>query len=455
MGSEWPLESLESLSLHNTSITYGVVKPGSEDLNGVAFVRGGDIVDGKILLDQLRTITNEVSVQYKRTLLKGGELLVSLVGNPGQVAIVPPELKGANIARQVGLLRLRDDIDQNYVKYVLMSPMGRRSLSEYSSGSVQQVINLKDLKRVQIPIPPIAEQKNIVHILGTLDDKIELNHRMNETLEAMAQALFKSWFVDFDPVIDNALAAGNDIPDELKEKAAARQALGGKRKPLPEDIWKLFPDSFEYSEELGWVPAGWAEEQYSTVGELNPESWTKKNAPLSVRYVDLSNTKDGRINQIITYDFAEAPSRARRVLRKNDTIIGTVRPGNRSYAFIHSDGLTGSTGFAVISPKRKIYRSFIYLGLTQKDTIEWFAHLADGAAYPAIRPEVVACQKIALPDDEILENFDSLVSGSINKMGQSESESEILSKLRDTLLPKLLSGELRIPDVEKLIEEAV
>ena len=101
------------------------------------------------------------------------------------------------------------------------------------------------------------EQKAIAHILGTLDDKIELNRQMNATLEAMAQALFKSWFVDFDPVIDNALAAGNSIPEPLQAKAEVRAALGDQRKPLPEAIQKQFPSRFVFSEEMGWIPEGW------------------------------------------------------------------------------------------------------------------------------------------------------------------------------------------------------
>ncbi len=105
--------------------------------------------------------------------------------------------------------------------------------------------------------PLLPEQKAIAHVLGTLDDRIELNRQMNETLESMAQALFKSWFVDFDPVIDNALAGGKEIPEALKQKAQARAALGDKRRPLPEEIRTLFPDEFTYSDELGWIPKGW------------------------------------------------------------------------------------------------------------------------------------------------------------------------------------------------------
>lgn len=121
MSSEWPLVLLEDLT-DGTAITYGVVKPGDECENGVLFIRGGDVVAGRIHANQLRTITQEVSAQYSRTLLRGGELLVSLVGNPGEVAIAPTSLAGANIARQVGLIRIDESkADANYVQYFFRS----------------------------------------------------------------------------------------------------------------------------------------------------------------------------------------------------------------------------------------------------------------------------------------------------------------------------------------------
>src|SRR5581483_11930241 len=193
MGSEWPEIPLSELTESDTPVTYGVVKPGDEDPEGVLFIRGGDIANGRILTGQLRTISKEISSQYKRTLLRGGEIVMSLVGNPGQVAIVPASLQGANIARQAALIRLRQDVDSRFVMYFLGSRIGHEALLAHSRGSVQQVINLRDLKTVGIPTPPLVEQRAIAHILGTLDEKIELSRRMNETLEAIARALFKSW----------------------------------------------------------------------------------------------------------------------------------------------------------------------------------------------------------------------------------------------------------------------
>jgi len=180
------------------SITYGVVKPGPEDNeNGVRFVRGGDIKDGKIAIGSLRTITEAVSKPYSRTLLRGGEILVSLVGNPGEAAVVPDELAGANIARQAGMIALRPEFNAKFVEYFLRSPKGRSELFQRTKGSVQQVINLADLKTVQVPQPNEVVQKRIALILATYDDLIENNRRRIALLEEAARLLYREWFVHF------------------------------------------------------------------------------------------------------------------------------------------------------------------------------------------------------------------------------------------------------------------
>lgn len=263
---------------------------------------------------------------------------------------------------------------------------------------------------------------------------------MNETLEAMAQALFKSWFIDFDPVIDNAILAGNPIPEELKAKAEKRRNILQENKENSQFTihHSLFPNSFTQTEELGWVPEGWEVTAISDLAELNPESWSKKNAPEKVTYLDLSNVKNGNITESIEYNFSDAPSRARRILRQHDTIIGTVRPGNRSYSYIQDAGYTGSTGFAVLRPRNNINRAFTYLALTQDENIDNFAHLADGAAYPAIKPEVVANTIIAQPSENILISFEVVVAPLLLKLGNHQCLSKELCKLRNVLLTKLI-----------------
>ena len=147
-----------------------------------------------------------------------------------------------------------------------------------------------------------------------------------------------------------------------------------------------------------------------------------------------------------SYSKQDAPSRAQRVLRPLDTIVGTVRPGNGSYALISAEGLTGSTGFAVLRPEKPEYAEFVYLAASAPERTERLAHLADGAAYPAVRPEVVAATQVVKPGAAVMQSFSSIVGMTILKVAATEAEIGTLARLRDTLLPKLISGYLGVKD---------
>jgi type I restriction enzyme S subunit len=292
-------------------------------------------------------------------------------------------------------------------------------------------VTKRDLEGIEVGFPTPDEQHAIAHVLGTLDDKIELNRRMNETLEAMARALFKSWFVDFDPV--HAKAEGRDTG-------------------LPADIAALFPDSFEDSE-LGEIPQGWGLRALSNYASLNPEVWSRGTRPDVIRYVDLSNTKWGHIDSIVVYQALQAPSRAQRALRPGDTVVGTVRPGNGSYALISDDGLTGSTAFAVLRPLEAVYTEYVYLAAVAAENIERLSHLADGGAYPAVRPDTVAETSVIGPGRGILPEFSHLAEPIFRRIACNERESWTLANTRDSLLSKLISGDLRLRDVHQSREE--
>ncbi len=281
-----------------------------------------------------------------------------------------------------------------------------------------------------ILLPPFEEQERIAELLGSLDNKIELNRRMAETLEAMARALFKSWFIDFDPV--HAKAEGH--------------ATG-----LPDDLAALFPDSFG---ETG-LPEGWRVSGLGALATLNPESWTRGTLPEFINYVDLANTKWGVIEATQEFAKHDAPSRAQRVLRPGDTIVGTVRPGNGSYAYIAKEGLTGSTSFAALRPRSRDFATVVYFASTGKDNITALAQLADGAAYPAVRPDVVSDTPVNMPPNAtVLTAFNALASPMLASIQERTEQSRTLSDLRDTLLPKLISGELRIAEAEERIAAA-
>lgn len=440
-GGGWPVLALEEIaevidSRHKT--------PKYSD-DGLPMVRVVDVKGGLLQLDDTKNVSPEVYKDFS----KGRDpqlwdLVISRVGSYGNVAYIN-SLDKFCLGQNTALISPHNK--DRFLYYALLSPQVKLQIEQMVVGAVQKTISLKTIKSLLIPNPPKQERYDIDFLLSALDNKIQLNHQTNQTLEKIAQALFKSWFVDFDPVIDNTLAAGKPIPDELQDRAQSRQQQLARpdHKPLPDDIRQLFPSEFELTEELGWVPKHWEAGATENIAFTNPVSWSKKTAPEQVEYVDLANAKNGYIQDTISYSFEDAPSRARRKLDKGDTIIGLVRPGNRSFAYIQQSGLTGSTGFAVLKPRSDSVRAYLYFHLTRNDVINEFARLADGAAYPAIRPEVVSTFACLLPPDSVLSLYQNKVEGFLGKMAVSSLENRQLEKIRETLLPKLISGELRLP----------
>lgn len=406
MSSDWRIAFLEDLIAPGSSITYGVVKPGERDENGVLFIRGGDIADGEIQTSELRTISPAISQQYKRTLLKGGELLVSLVGNPGQVAIVPPSLAGANIARQVGLVRLGEQVEPNFVKYYLLSQKGQEALGAKSKGSVQQVINLKDLKTLKVPVPDLPEQKAIAKILSSLDDKIEHNRRMNATLEAMARALFKAWFVDFEPVHAN------------RENRPSTSAS-------PE-IAKLFPSDFENG-----IPKGWNIDKLENVLELAyGKALTADNRTHGDIPVYGSNGQVGFHNEALV----AGPGIV--VGRKGNP--GTVIWVDESFFPI-------DTTFFV---KSDMDLKFVFHSLENLD----LPNLSGDSAVPGLSRSIAYRESLLIPSAIIVEAFREVSEPLSRKMFTNVQENKLLSQIRDSLLPRLISGKIRVGELEKTFE---
>lgn len=324
------------------------------------------------------------------------------------------------------------ELDYRYLKYALLAE--RSSFPRFSHGSTHQTIYFPEVKAFHIAYPSRETQSQIADVLSSIDERIERNRALAANLEAIARRLFKSWFVDFDPI---------------RVKVAGEKPTG-----LADDIAALFPDRFVDSE-LGEIPDRWKLGTLGDVCELNPETWSTKKHPEILEYIDLSNVKSGCIEEATSYLWDESPSRARRVLRCGDTIVGTVRPGNRSFALIATDGLTGSTGFAVLRPSHSYHREYLYLAATSDDAIDRLAHLADGAAYPAVRPDVVTGAEVVLPNDEIMRQFSVITCPMFDQIAVCQSESSVLSSLRDLLLPRLISGKLRVAEAESLIEEAI
>ena len=230
----WAYAPLDSCSEKN-SVTYGVVQPGASLVSGKPFIRVNNFRDTRIDLSDVMYIAPEIEAKYSRTRLKGGEVLLTIVGTVGQVAVVPSRFAGFNVARAVAVIHPLAHIEPEWIALCLRSPLSQHLLGSRASTTVQTTINLKDLRALPIPLPPADERVGIAEFIGALDNRITLLRETNATLEAIALALFKSWFVDFDPV--RARMEGC-APEGMDEATAA-----------------LFPDGFR-SRRWAWCRGG-------------------------------------------------------------------------------------------------------------------------------------------------------------------------------------------------------
>lgn len=392
-------------------------------------VRTTNIRGGRINLDDCRFV-DEVTYRKwtRRAELKYGDVLLTREAPIGEVGFVDAP-NGLFLGQRIMQYRANEKmLNSRFLHYSFQSPALQHQFGAHEgSGSVVSHIRVGDCFKFKMPLPPLPVQSAIAELLGALDDKIELNRQTNAILEAMARALFKDWFVDFGPT---------------------RAKAEGRTPYLAPHLWELFPDALDDEDK----PMGWKVQTLSDISSLNPDTWSAKKHPSQVNYVDLSNVKWGNIEATQRYVWADAPSRARRVLYPADTIVGTVRPGNGSYALIGEDGLTGSTGFAVLRPNGSNLRELVYCAATAPENIERLSHLADGAAYPAVRPDVVSATEFVRGNDDISSAFSELTAPLIDRLEANKQESRTLAQTRDLLLPKLMSGEIRLREAERIAE---
>ena len=380
--------------------------------------------------ENVRYVDQNTYSTWFRAHPKPGDIIFVLKGAPGRCSLVPDPVDFCIAQDMVAVRADRKKIDPQYLFAALRSPMIQEFIDRMHVGTMIPHFKKGDFNKLLIPLPDRPTQEFIGNVHMALVKKIELNRRMNETLEATARAIFKDWFVDFGPT---------------------RAKVEGRAPYLGPDIWSLFPGSLDGEDK----PEGWSAGSLSDIASLNPESWSRVTYPEAVDYVDLSNTKWGTIETITPYASEAAPSRAQRILRPGDTIVGTVRPGNGSYAYVSAQGLTGSTGFAVLRPKNRIFREIVYFAATAKGNIDRLAHLADGGAYPAVRPELVAATELVAAPKSLFAAFSATTCALIDRAEANKQEISTLAATRDFLLPKLMSGEICVREAEKAVEATV
>ena len=398
--------------------------------SGPVVLRSHNIRNGRLdLTSPSYTDEGHFADRTRRATPRAGDLVITREAPMGQVAMIPPDLRCC-LGQRIVLLRPDPaKVDPRFLLFALQSPSVQHEISVHDgTGSTVSNLRIPLLEALPIPSPAMVDQRAIAHILGTLDDKIELNRRMNETLEAIARALFKSWFVDFDPV---------------------RAKSEGRAPGLPPHLADLFPDSFEDSE-LGEIPAGWVVGRFGDLADLNVRTLGSGDSLDVIDYVEISEVMRGQVGTVARYERGTEPSRARRRLVHGDTVLSTVRPDRGSYflALAPPETLLVSTGFVVASPRDGNW-AFLYSALTRPEVGDELGRLADGGAYPAVRPEVVSGFRLVNPPaSEMRAAYDAITRPLYERFEHNEGVSRTLAALRDTLLPRLISGELRIADAD-------
>ena len=397
--------------------------------SGISLIRSQNVYNDGFHQDGLAFIDNVQADALSNVELQLNDVLLNITGDSvARSCQVPEGILPARVNQHVAIIRPEaSKVHHRFLRYVLIEPaMQNWLLSLAGIGATRNALTKGMIEDLSIPLPPLPVQRAIADILGSLDDKIEVNRKMNETLEAMARTTFRSWFIDFDPV--HAKSKGRQ-PDGMNAETA-----------------KLFPSSFQDTE-MGKIPKGWTVKQVSEVADIN--TWTLgKNDDLNpIEYVEISEVNRGDIGNIQIFERGQEPSRARRRLRHGDTVMSTVRPDRRSYFLClqPSPHLIASTGFALLSPM-KVPWSFLHAGLTQGEVFEYLGQHADGGAYPAVRPEIIGQLNMAIPDnDAVLGAFHEVCAGLFEIADGNRRQTGVLSQVRDSLLPRLLTGELSVP----------
>ena len=390
---------------------------------GIPVIRGSNLSEdiGTRLNDEgLVFLTPDKAQEFSRSTVREGDLVFTCWGTVNQIGLIDGRAAYREYVISNKQMKLTPDpakADSLFLYYLFSSPDLQDRIKNEAIGSSVPGFNLGQLRAMRLVIPEPGEQRAIAHILGTLDDKIELNRRMNETLEAMARALFKSWFVDFDPV--RAKAEGRDTG-------------------LPKHLADLFPDSFEDSE-LGRIPRRWQVESldqiaYVVMG-LSPDGDTYNTQALGIPLIN------GPVEFGDYYPVkAKWTTSPARVTQAGDLVL-CVRGSTTGRRVIADSVYCLGRGVCAIRTKNE---TRIFICQTVNANLERLLSKTTGSVFPNLGAPDIKSFPVLVPERRVMETFERLVTPLIVRLEGNIKASHALAALRDTLLPKLISGELRV-----------
>lgn len=426
---QWDCAPLGNLVEEERGISYGIVQPGKHDDSGIPIVRVNNLRGGRILTDDVLRVAPDIESDYARTRLRGGEVLLSLVGTLGECAVVPKELAGWNVARAVAVIPPKTNIDPHWLAMCLRSTNIQALMRAWATTTVQATLNLRDVRRLPILLLPEPDRSNITVAIKQLDDKIEENRRTARALEGLAQATFKAWFVDFEPV---------------RAKAAGQTSFPG----LPSAAFSALPDRLTDSE-LGPVPEGWVVRRIgdlvSVKGGATPSTKVAEYWDGGTHFwatpKDLSGLQDPVLletERLITDAGAECISSG--VMPKDTVLLSSRAPVG--YTVLAKVPVAVNQGFIAMICDGPLPPHYV-LHWT-RSVLDEIKSRASGTTFPEISKAAFRPIPAILPTPEVLKEFEHFAKSLFDLIEANVRQSRQLSQLRDYLLPRLLSGSVRV-----------
>ncbi|MHB8629190.1 MAG: restriction endonuclease subunit S [Aggregatilineales bacterium] len=393
------------------------------------FLNAGNVTNEGFDFTNVQFITREKDAQLRKGKLDKYDTVLTTRGTVGNVAYFGQDVPYTNIRINSGMVLLRADktkIDPKYIYMVMRSEIIKSQIRGLTSGSAQPQLPIRDIKRLEIMIPPLPEQRAIAHILGSLDDKIELNRRMNATLEETARALFKSWFVDFDPV---------------RAKMEGRQPEG-----IDAETAALFPDRLVESE-LGPIPEGW---RVGCLGDvaMNPRRGVQpQSLSADTLYIGLEHMPQHSIS-LSDWGRATDVESNKYQFFQGEFLFGKLRPYFHKVGVAPIGGIC-STDILVVTPSVADWGGYVLMVISDASFIEYTTQVSGGTRMPRVNWSDMAGYGIAIPDVAVTRVFSEFVNQTVDLLIENIHQSRTLVETRDALLPKLMSGELRIINIQE------
>ncbi|EPA8390370.1 restriction endonuclease subunit S [Escherichia coli] len=428
----------------------------SKDFTGIGHpvIKIKNIQDGFVILEDSQCVDSKTVEGLNKFKLNNGDILIAMTGqgSVGRVGRLTFDGKKTPYLNQRVGKFIADEkkLNISYLYYILTTQQYQNILFNNASGSGQPNLSPAVIQSTLIPYPEYHLQCEIVKILDTINNRIIKSYAINITLEQMSQTLFKSWFVDFDPVIDNALDAGNPIPEALQSRAELRQKVRNSTdfKPLPAEIRSLFPSEFEETE-LGWVPKGWQIKSLDHIANFQNGLALQKFRPKNMEddYLPVLKIADLRAGQITNDERARTDISDSCKVYDGDMIFswsGTLMID------IWTGGNAALNQHLYKVTSKKYPQSFYFMWTIQH--LSRFQHIAEAKAVTMghIKKGDLSNSFCLIPTSSLITKYDNIVGGYLAKIKNQRLLNNQMTALRDTLLPKLISGELSLDDIPDL-----